>query len=750
MSKRVMTAHGPGVVVATDDIRGRVQYQVEGDGFKVWVSAASVAEFGQVEWENDTDKVDETNSTTLPYNPTPQFLPHGGESTIQPTHKIDIDKRTSPSDSLRFSSVQDLQARLGNKYAAIPEDVDYGSLQARLDEDPYRLLSDFRQRAFETRAGLDPSLGQQMDLEAMDKGLRTAAWADVRKKAVRLRRTGMVDMEAANPSAIVAMVTGDHGIYETIVIRGSVFTGSSAITEWSCSCPWGDWAFERQHTFVGRLCSHAYASLLELQALNKRKEKPEGWRNTASVHTAADWSSIGGGSNTFAEVDGYSLVVMKGGNTMYTWMVLDPSDNEVASGKERSMGAAQESATSAVAGRTASVRTAADGAKAVVMNSNFGKVVTVTDGDQEMSWGVDAGPFTTDEDVTEEVVRAELAKHGYEDIPIIWSMGFYGARTAADLGSMSDQELLDHYDSFPEHVDTDQSDEFIKVEDEVERRGLIDAMIEAARHPREDGKLSTEPGTLGFDERHIPYRRDKARTDVTAGNVTAAGHFDVEIEENTTFAGQTEYFVYCDGSLVFETRRSGVTALSTAEMIADKYRNATEYSELDGAIYVANANDVTAFLDEPTQGFGGTGQRDYIGTSAEELAGESYEDIDGPDFNPVMQNADDVVVAHVPDNEAGTLVDVMDPEDTVEAAFDEDGLTEDEVVARFQRSAGHIMSEGSSGGGDHDIASAALAHLRTAGRTFTMAEQQALIDEEPVGGPVDRSGLDLSGTHYLS
>jgi len=460
---------------------------------------------------------------------------------------------------------------------------------------------------------------------------------------------------------------------------------------------------------------------------------------------------------------------MKGGNTMFTWMVLDQSDNEVASGKERSMGAAQEAAASAATGRTASTR------------------------------------------------------------------------TAADLGSMSDQELLDHYDSFPEHVDTDQSDEFIKVEDEVERRGLIDAMIEAARHPREDGKLSTEPGTLGFDERHIPYRRDKARIDVTAGVHTADLTYHVDREG----PHGTEVIVTEDG----EQYGFIVNTLWGAEATDEDIQKTLDEHGFGDAHKIGS---VTAFIDEPAGGFGGTGQRDYIGTSAEELAGKTYEDIDGPDFNPAMQNADDVVVAervlqasfevldglaaengwqaeffkdpmfgdlqrtvyrygdqfvisvnfkkvpssgfdsaslstqdtlgnardeiaktsnenvvhdwlqlffldhessviaHVPDNEDGTLVDVMDPEDTVEAAFDEDGLTEDEVVARFQRSAGHIMSEGGAGGGDHDIASAALAHLRTAGRTFTMAEQQALIDEEPVGGPVDRSGLDLSGTHYLS
>ena len=69
---------------------------------------------------------------------------------------------------------------------------------------------------------------------------------------------------------------------------------------------------------------------------------------------------------------------------------------------------------------------------------------------------------------------------------------------------------------------------------------------------------------------------------------TAGGHFDVEIEETVGFAGQPQFFVYCDGSLVFETRKSGVGAQSTAEMIAEKYRNATDYTELDGAVYVAS------------------------------------------------------------------------------------------------------------------------------------------------------------------
>lgn len=63
---------------------------------------------------------------------------------------------------------------------------------------------------------------------------------------------------------------------------------------------------------------------------------------------------------------------------------------------------------------------------------------------------------------------------------------------------------------------------------------------------------------------------------------------DVDIEENVTFGGQTEYFVRVNGTPVFETRKTGVTAQSTADMIAARYRDAdpANMSELDGAPYL--------------------------------------------------------------------------------------------------------------------------------------------------------------------
>jgi hypothetical protein len=104
-----------------------------------------------------------------------------------------------------------------------------------------------------------------------------------------------------------------------------------------------------------------------------------------------------------------------------------------------------------------------------------------------------------------------------------------------------------------------------------------------------------------------------------------------------------------------------------------------------------------------------------------------------------------------------------------------------DVVAQFQRSAGAAALRGRGGGGgpavdpraqamtqwgaqgggrtagrghfsDGDIAGAANNFLhRTAGRTYSPAEQAGLMNEEPVNGRGARNlgGLDLSGTHYV-
>jgi hypothetical protein len=98
------------------------------------------------------------------------------------------------------------------------------------------------------------------------------AWKDVRKKAMRLKREGHVTVQDLAPNRIMASVVGDNGTYDVVILKSGSFSGlnngygGNSISNWHCGCEWGKWAFRRKYTYVGRLCSHAYASYLTMQS----------------------------------------------------------------------------------------------------------------------------------------------------------------------------------------------------------------------------------------------------------------------------------------------------------------------------------------------------------------------------------------------------------------------------------------------------------------------------------------------------
>ena len=95
---RVHTAHGIGEIIQTETVRGRTSHLVEGAGFRAWVPATGC---------RTASDVNENNSTTLPYDPTPQYpaTMWSSQTTIQPgDQEIDAEERLSPSDSLDFDS----------------------------------------------------------------------------------------------------------------------------------------------------------------------------------------------------------------------------------------------------------------------------------------------------------------------------------------------------------------------------------------------------------------------------------------------------------------------------------------------------------------------------------------------------------------------------------------------------------------------------------------------------------------------
>ena len=156
----------------------------------------------------------------------------------------------------------DMPSDMDPRYAYIPSANDY--------RDPVQtgLAAITRQaNILEGELGLDPRVGQYMTLVDRDAQVREAAWRDVQAKAKRLRAEGRVQIKESNPEAIYATVDGDNGTYDTIIVRGNVFDlGGQSVTSWHCGCDWGRWAFKRRLTYVGRFCSHAYATYLEMRS----------------------------------------------------------------------------------------------------------------------------------------------------------------------------------------------------------------------------------------------------------------------------------------------------------------------------------------------------------------------------------------------------------------------------------------------------------------------------------------------------
>lgn len=93
-----------------------------------------------------------------------------------------------------------------------------------------------------------------------------SAWSDVQEKAKKLRADMALNVTRDDGDYIEATIRGSSGSYETYVQRHGASSGSYTVTGWGCTCGWGQWAWKRQHTYVGRMCSHALALYLEMQS----------------------------------------------------------------------------------------------------------------------------------------------------------------------------------------------------------------------------------------------------------------------------------------------------------------------------------------------------------------------------------------------------------------------------------------------------------------------------------------------------
>lgn len=117
--------------------------------------------------------------------------------------------------------------------------------------------------------------------------VREAAWADVRAKAKRIFDGGDVSVESIDPNKreIHAKVDGDHGRYEVEIHRKNAF--GQGVTWWDCDCGWGQHAYLRKRSFIGRMCSHALATYYAMQSGPKVVEKTKQVTDTLQRHTLA-------------------------------------------------------------------------------------------------------------------------------------------------------------------------------------------------------------------------------------------------------------------------------------------------------------------------------------------------------------------------------------------------------------------------------------------------------------------------------
>lgn len=127
-----------------------------------------------------------------------------------------------------------------------------------------------------------------------DNLIRQGSWRDVRQKASRLRNEGKVTVKDISPDRIYATVQGDTGTYETLITKGSSLGGYDAhnsygdqhVGNWHCSCKWGNWAFKRRFTFIGRLCSHGLACYHEMQSIHAKADGRDPRRNRVKTRRA--------------------------------------------------------------------------------------------------------------------------------------------------------------------------------------------------------------------------------------------------------------------------------------------------------------------------------------------------------------------------------------------------------------------------------------------------------------------------------
>jgi 8-oxo-dGTP pyrophosphatase MutT (NUDIX family) len=261
-------------------------------GPKVYATQPRVTKRGVDTYLSNPEHKSGSGRPNYPANDRPIFVKHGGDYyTLDGHHRTaaamlrgdkhveghvyDADKHGFPEAEWAPSQFKHLPKSL-EKYSALAgahlgcgfdtDDEDEAFQHELTHHDDGFCSASGHQRI---AARKDPEPGRILRAAARDRDLGfhiTASWADVQRKAKRIRSEGGVTIVIASNDGIGGTVQGDHGTYEALLVYRP---GTKKVADWTCGCKWAAYAFERSpgfQRFEGRKCSHALALQFEAQS----------------------------------------------------------------------------------------------------------------------------------------------------------------------------------------------------------------------------------------------------------------------------------------------------------------------------------------------------------------------------------------------------------------------------------------------------------------------------------------------------
>ena len=216
MTTWVNTPEGRGRVTEYQNAQHGGHVRVAGDGFEGWYRVAEVDGFDPA-----------------PFTPAPNVdLDHLPWEPV-PTTSIDnpFGEDTDPLDTLHYEDGRATTLTSGHRTASEDVPGDWANIVLLGEE------------------GTEPDPDDPNPMVGV-----TSAWSDVQEKAKQLRAQMALNVTRDDGDYIEATIRGSSGSYETYVQRHGSGSGNYAVTGWGCTCGWGQWAWKRQHTYVGRMC----------------------------------------------------------------------------------------------------------------------------------------------------------------------------------------------------------------------------------------------------------------------------------------------------------------------------------------------------------------------------------------------------------------------------------------------------------------------------------------------------------------